>query len=194
RRDADRRGPDGRGPVALPAGRPAGRSRGPRGARGRPAAPLRRPTRPGEERGPGPPRLRARRLHAARGAPDPRPARDRGRAAPADGGAGARRRTARVRRALSDRAHARRLRRGRAPRPMTRTQQTHELVKAEILREKAAALGRAGERLEAALEAVAAIARRLDGSADAAERTRLLEDYEVARARARAARLALLIP
>jgi len=76
---------------------------------------------------------------------------------------------------------------------MTRTQQTHELVKAEILREKAAALGRAGERLEAALEAVAAIARRLDGSADAAERTRLLEDYEVARARAREARLALLI-
>jgi hypothetical protein len=76
---------------------------------------------------------------------------------------------------------------------MNRTQQTHERIKAEILREKAAALGRAGERLEAALEAVAAIARRLDGRADAAERTRLLGEYEAARARALQARLALLI-
>ena len=76
---------------------------------------------------------------------------------------------------------------------MTRTQQTHERIKTEILHEKAAALGRAGERLEAALEAVAVIARRVDESADAAERTRLLGDYEAARARALQARLALLI-
>src|SRR2546423_2158772 len=76
---------------------------------------------------------------------------------------------------------------------MTRSKQTRELVRAESPREEAAARGRRGERLEAAFEAVAAIARRLDGSADAAERTRLLEDYEVARARAREARLTLLI-
>lgn len=34
---------------------------------------------------------------------------------------------------------------------MTRTREAHERIKAEIVREKAAALGRAGERLEAAL-------------------------------------------
>jgi hypothetical protein len=76
---------------------------------------------------------------------------------------------------------------------MHRTEQTHERIKAEIVREKAAALGRAGERLEAALEAVAAIARRLDASADAAEQTRLLGEYAAARARALEARLTLVI-
>lgn len=37
-----------------------------------------------------------------------------------------------------------------------RTAEAHERVKEEILREKAAALGRAGERLEAALAEVSA--------------------------------------
>jgi hypothetical protein len=41
---------------------------------------------------------------------------------------------------------------------MSHTRRAHERIKAEILGEKAAALGRAGERLEAALEGVAAIA------------------------------------
>jgi hypothetical protein len=41
---------------------------------------------------------------------------------------------------------------------MSHTRRAHERIKAEILGEKAAALGRAGERLEAALEGVTAIA------------------------------------
>jgi hypothetical protein len=76
---------------------------------------------------------------------------------------------------------------------MSHTRRAHERIKAEILGEKAAALGRAGERLEAVLEGVAAIARRLDTSADAAERARLLDEYAAARARALHARLALVI-
>jgi hypothetical protein len=76
---------------------------------------------------------------------------------------------------------------------MSRTKETQHRIEAEIAREKAAALGRAGERLEAALDVVAAIGRRLDVARDAAERARLLGEYEDARARARHARLALLI-
>lgn len=76
---------------------------------------------------------------------------------------------------------------------MNRTRETHERIKAEILREKAAALGRAGERLEAALDRVAALARRLAASGDSEERARLLGDYDDARARALPARLALVI-
>ncbi len=76
---------------------------------------------------------------------------------------------------------------------MTRTREAHERIKAEIVREKAAALGRAGERLEAALEIAAAIGRRIDASVSAGERRRLLGDYEAARRRALHARLALVI-
>jgi len=76
---------------------------------------------------------------------------------------------------------------------MSRTKDTHRRIEAEIVQEKAAALGRAGERLEAALDAVASIGRRLDVTGDAAERARLLREYEDARARAQHARLALLI-
>ncbi|MBI2159232.1 MAG: hypothetical protein HYU25_02355 [Candidatus Rokubacteria bacterium] len=76
---------------------------------------------------------------------------------------------------------------------MRRARETHERIKAEIAREKVAALGRAGERLEAALEIVAAIGRRIDASVSADERQRLLGDYEVARVRALHARLALVI-
>jgi hypothetical protein len=74
---------------------------------------------------------------------------------------------------------------------VSRTQQGHERLAEEIAREKAAALGRAGERLEAALEGVHALARQIEASADPG--ARLLAEYERAHARAREARLALVI-
>jgi len=76
---------------------------------------------------------------------------------------------------------------------MSRTREAHRCIQAEIAQEKAAALGRAGERLEAALEVVARLGRRLDVTRDAEARARLLGEYEDARARALHARLALLI-
>jgi hypothetical protein len=63
----------------------------------------------------------------------------------------------------------------------------------EIVKEKAAALGRAGERLEAALATVAALGQALDAESDPARRTPLLEEYEAARRRALHARTMLLI-
>src|SRR2546426_9819227 len=77
---------------------------------------------------------------------------------------------------------------------MSRTREAHRRIQAEVAQEKAAALGRAGERLEAALEVVATLGRRLDVTRDAQARARLLGEYEDARARAPQARLALLIP
>ena len=74
-----------------------------------------------------------------------------------------------------------------------RTAEAHERIKEEIVREKAAALGRAGERLEAALAEVAAIARAWRTAPEAAARERLGLDYERAWRAADAARLALLI-
>lgn len=65
-------------------------------------------------------------------------------------------------------------------------------VEEEIAREKAAALGRAGERLARALDEVRDIARRLPAAAGA-ERDRLLVAYDEAWVRARDARLALVI-
>jgi len=62
-------------------------------------------------------------------------------------------------------------------------------VEDEIRAEKAAALGRAGERLEAALAELQALAERLGPGSD----SQLLEAYRTARARARTARLYLLI-
>lgn len=59
--------------------------------------------------------------------------------------------------------------------------------------EKAAALGRAGERLERALLEVAALGARYDVAREPADRARLGRDYERARAGAASARLALLI-
>jgi hypothetical protein len=76
---------------------------------------------------------------------------------------------------------------------VTRLHDTHCRINAEIAQEKAAALGRAGERLEAALEQVTALGRRLDATADPAEQARLLGEYESARVRAIHARLALVI-
>jgi hypothetical protein len=66
-------------------------------------------------------------------------------------------------------------------------------VEQEIAREKAAALGRAGDRLETALADVAALGEALGRASDARVRARLAADYEAARQRALAARLALLV-
>ena len=76
---------------------------------------------------------------------------------------------------------------------MSRLQDTHRRINAEIAQEKAAALGRAGERLEAALAQVGALGRQLDAGPDPADRERLLGEYESARLRAVHARLALMI-
>ena len=76
---------------------------------------------------------------------------------------------------------------------MSRLQDTHRRINAEIAQEKAAALGRAGERLEAALAQVGALGRQLDAGPDPADHERLLGEYESARLRALHARLALVI-
>ena len=66
-------------------------------------------------------------------------------------------------------------------------------VEEEIRGEKAAALGRAGERLEAALTELEDAARSLDEVPDDARRAELRDAYRSARERARTARLHLLI-
>ena len=66
-------------------------------------------------------------------------------------------------------------------------------VENEILAEKAAALGRAGERLEAALGELHAAARALADTRDENRRAELRAAYRAARERARTARLHLLI-
>jgi hypothetical protein len=63
----------------------------------------------------------------------------------------------------------------------------------EIAAEKAAALGRAGERLEQALADVAALAARLDAAGSPDDRARVQGEYDLAWERAAAARLALLV-
>ena len=65
-------------------------------------------------------------------------------------------------------------------------------VEREIVGEKAAALGRAGERLERALVEARAAAERVR-AADETERPRAADAYAAARKRALEARLALLI-
>src|SRR4051812_24471069 len=74
-----------------------------------------------------------------------------------------------------------------------RTAETHERIKEEIAREKAAALGRAGERFEAALATLDAIAGAWRAASAARERERLTAEYEIAWRAADAARMALLI-
>ncbi len=74
-----------------------------------------------------------------------------------------------------------------------RTAEAHERIEDEIVREKASALGRAGERLEAALTAVRAIAGAWRATEEARERERLGHEYDLAWRAADAARLALLI-
>jgi hypothetical protein len=76
---------------------------------------------------------------------------------------------------------------------MSRRAEAFRRIQAEIAGEKAAALGRAGERLEAAMREVAAWAQRVRAAGAADERTRLAASYEQARARALEARLSLLI-
>jgi hypothetical protein len=76
---------------------------------------------------------------------------------------------------------------------VNRRAETHRRIEEEIRREKASALGRAGERLEAALVELSAIDAALDRVADPTERERLLERHEAARQRASRARFALLI-
>jgi hypothetical protein len=66
-------------------------------------------------------------------------------------------------------------------------------LEAEIAGEKAAALGRAGERLEAALRDVAGWVQRVEAAPDAEARSAMATGYEAARARALEARLTLLI-
>jgi len=66
-------------------------------------------------------------------------------------------------------------------------------IQTEIAGEKAATLGRAGERLEAALFEVAGWAQRIREAADADDRAALAPAYEQARRRALDARLTLLI-
>ena len=74
-----------------------------------------------------------------------------------------------------------------------RTAEAHERIKEEILREKAAALGRAGERLEAALAEVHAVASAWRAATDDATRAQLGGEYDRVWRAADAARLALLI-
>jgi hypothetical protein len=75
---------------------------------------------------------------------------------------------------------------------MRRNEALHR-IDAEIANEKAQALGRAGERLEAALAHVVTVGRRLDAATDPESEARLLGEYEAARVRALHARLALLV-
>ncbi len=76
---------------------------------------------------------------------------------------------------------------------MTRRGEGVKRLEEEIVREKAAALGRAGERLEDALAATTALGRALDAERDPARRAPLLAEYAATRRRALAARTALLI-
>lgn len=75
----------------------------------------------------------------------------------------------------------------------TRRRESLQRVQAEIAGEKAASLGRAGERLEAAMREVTEWARRVRAAPDAAARSAMAPAYEEARARALEARLTLLI-
>ena len=63
----------------------------------------------------------------------------------------------------------------------------------EIAGEKAATLGRAGERLEQAIQEAHAVAARLLAAKDEAERARLAHEYTAARARAIESRVVLMI-
>jgi hypothetical protein len=68
-----------------------------------------------------------------------------------------------------------------------------EKVEREIVQEKAATLGRAGERLEAALAVARALGEALDDEREPGRRAVLLREYEAARRQAASARLMLLI-
>jgi len=74
-----------------------------------------------------------------------------------------------------------------------RTGESLRRTEAEIAAEKAAILGRAGERLEEALRVAHAALARLDAAGGAEELRERLADYEHARERAARERLILII-
>jgi hypothetical protein len=74
-----------------------------------------------------------------------------------------------------------------------RAAQTHARIRREIAHEKAVTLGRAGERLEAALATLAALAAGHAGTSEDAERARLAAEYDHAWRVAELARQTLLI-
>jgi len=76
---------------------------------------------------------------------------------------------------------------------MNRRAESVGRVENEIRAEKAATLGRAGERLETALNELRAVAQRLAGPLDESRRDELRAAYRAARERVRTARLHLLI-
>ena len=75
----------------------------------------------------------------------------------------------------------------------SRTGESLRRTEAEIAAEKAATLGRAGERLEEALRLARAALARLDAADGSEERRQRLADYERARERAAHERLILII-
>src|SRR5262245_19066849 len=76
---------------------------------------------------------------------------------------------------------------------MRSREEAHRKLEEVIRAEKAATLGRAGERLERALRDVDRVRRALDGIPSSPRRQRLLDEYRQARARALDARHTLLI-
>ena len=74
-----------------------------------------------------------------------------------------------------------------------RAAETHARIQREIAQEKAVTLGRAGERLEAALATLAALAADHAGTREDAERARLAAEYDHAWRVAELARHTLLI-
>jgi hypothetical protein len=76
---------------------------------------------------------------------------------------------------------------------VSRREEALQRTEKEILAEKAATLGRAGERLEAALRACAETRASLEGAADARAREDALARYRQARTRALEARRILII-
>ena len=76
---------------------------------------------------------------------------------------------------------------------MSQREEALRRTEKEIIAEKAATLGRAGERLEAALALAAARRLAVERAGDGTERELALADYREARARALDARRTLII-
>lgn len=76
---------------------------------------------------------------------------------------------------------------------MNQKEEALQRTEKEIIAEKAATLGRAGERLEAALALVTELREAVEQAADATLREGALASYRRARARALAARHTLII-
>ena len=76
---------------------------------------------------------------------------------------------------------------------MSQREESLRRTEKEIIAEKAATLGRAGERLEAALELVTERRRALEQATDGAAREEALARYRQARSRALDARRTLII-